>query len=385
MLTAEPCRRSSPDSTHTWAPRYTGGVNPRSHLVLTGLAAASATALIAVLSFGGKPPAGAKPAPELPAASASAAAPAQNVSPLERSKRGVVVLERSGRAAALGLVLANDGRILTSLSSLGDGNGVDARYADGSVVNVRVGHSDRTWDLALLVPQVGRWSEGLVAANVDPMKLGSAIKMFTLARGKPALSSVVLKTRTDLIGGDAEVLRDALELSTRVPAADMGSPIVDDQGRVIALVSKACAPAAGDGGVGPCRPVAYGAPVEALRQFLRSAPANAIPPAPWLGIQGAAAATPMFRGVRVVSVHPDSPAGEAGIRGGSETAADVIISVDGLPVQTPEKVAEIVRTRAVGDKVEVIVLRDGRLRVVIVTLRAASSGRASNATPATTR
>jgi serine protease Do len=383
MLTAQGARRSSAGSTPAWAPRYTGTVNARSHLVLTALAAASATALIAALSFGGKPPAKAPPE-QLPAASASAPSHS-SASALERAKRGVVVLERGGRPAALGLVLANDGRILSSLSSLGDGNGIDARYADGSVVNVRVGHSDRTWDLALLVPQVGRWSEGLTAASVDPMKLGSSIKMFTSNRGKPAISSVVLKSRTDLIGGDQEVLRDALELSTRVPATDMGSPIIDEQGRVIALVSKACLPPAGDAGVGPCRPVAYGAPVEALRQFLRSAPANAIPPAPWLGIQGSAAATPMFRGVRVVSVHPESPAGEAGVHGGSESEADVIISVDSVPVQTPEKVAEIVRTRAVGDKVEVIVLRDGRLRVVTVTLRAAPSGRPAGSTPAAIR
>ena len=253
MLTSQDARRSSAGSTPAWAPRYTGAVNSRSHLVLTALAVASATVLIGALSFGGKPPAKTT-APELPSPSASAAAPASAVSPLERAKRGVVVLERGGRAVSLGLVLANDGRILSALSTLGDGNGIDARYADGSITNVRVGHSDRTWDLALLVPQVGRWSEGLVAANVDPMKLGSSIKMFTLNRGKPAISSVVLKARTDLIGGDQEVLRDALELSTRATATDMGSPIIDEQGRVIALVSKACLPPTGDAGAGTMPP-----------------------------------------------------------------------------------------------------------------------------------
>ena len=384
MPTANFAQRSSTSDPLVWAPRYTQGVNARRHLPLPAIAVALATALVAAISFGGRPPA-APPRHAEAAASATASAPSAppSIAPLERARRGVVVIERAGRPIALGFVLNGDGRMLSTLSALGDGNSIDARYADGSVVNVRVGHSDRTWDLALLVPQVGRWSEGLTAASGDPIKLGSQIRVFTQVRGRAAVSSVVLKGRSDLVGGDGEVLRDAIEISTRVPASDYGAPIVDERGQVVALVSKACAQTGAD--AGPCRAVAYGAPTEVLRQFLRSAPANAIPPAPWLGIQGTAAATPQMRGVRVVSVHSESPAGDAGLKGGAENEADIIISVDGVPVQTPEKVAEVVRTRAVGDKVEVIVLREGRLRVVSVTLRASPSGRPAGAGPAATR
>jgi serine protease Do len=357
-------------------------VKNRHHLLLPAFAAAACTALIAAVSSGGRPPSPPNPATTSAHAPASSSAPAPAVAPLERARRGVVVLEKQGRQLCLGFVLAADGRVLSNLSALGDGNGIDARYADGSVVNVRVGHSDRTWDVALLVPQVGRWAEGLTASSDDPLKLGSRIRMFTHARGRTAVSSVVLKARSELTGGDGELLRDALELSSRVPATDMGSPIVDEHGQVLAMVSKACA-ASSDAGT--CKPVAYGAPIEALRQFLRSAPANAIPPAPWLGIQGMAAPAALIRGVRVVSVHPESPAGEAGIRGGAENDADVIIAVDGVPVQTPEKVAEVVRTRAVGDKVEVIVLREGRLRVLTVALRASPSTRPAGSAPAPAR
>ena len=381
MLTAQPDQRSDQLDPHLSAPRYTRSVNTRHHLFGPAVAAAAATVLAAALSSGARPPSRARAADSAQAPSASAPAPA--VSPLERARRGVVILEKQGRPLALGFVLAADGRVLSTLSALGDGNSIDARYADGSVVNVRVGHSDRTWDLALLVPQVGRWSEGLIASPSDPLKLGSRIRMFTQVRGKTNVASVVLKSRSDLTGGDGEILRDALEVSSRVPGTDLGSPIVDEQGQVVALVSKACTPTGGDAGA--CRSVAYGAPIETLRQFLRSAPANAIPPAPWLGIQGTAASTPLMRGVRVVSVHPESPAAEAGLRGGGERDADVIISVDGTPVQTPEKVAEAVRTRAVGDKVEVIVLREGKLRVLTVTLRASPSVRSAGPTPAPAR
>ncbi len=85
---------------------------------------------------------------------------AKPVSAEEKAARGVVVIERAGQALALGAVLSGDGRILSSLSPLGSGNDLDVRFADGTSARVKLGHHDRAWDLALLVPQSGRWPEG---------------------------------------------------------------------------------------------------------------------------------------------------------------------------------------------------------------------------------
>ena len=280
-----------------------------------------------------------------------------------------MIVERSGRPIGLGIVLANDGRILTALSAVGDGNGIDARYADGSVVNVRVGHSDRAWDLALLVPQAGRWEDGLSAATQDPLQAGSRIRTFTQRNRQLRLVSVVLQGRGELIGGDAAVLRDALQINTQVPPTDVGAPLVDDRGQVMALVARACTPS-NQPGNRTCKPTAFGVPVDVLKQFLRAAPANAVPPSPWLGIQGVPAETPLVRGVRVVGVHPDSPASLAGLQGSDDTSqADVIVAVDGTPVPSPERLAALVRERAVGDQVELIVLRQGKFRVIKLLLR----------------
>ncbi len=284
-----------------------------------------------------------------------------------------MIVERSGRPIGLGIVLANDGRILTALSAVGDGNGIDARYADGSVVNVRVGHSDRAWDLALLVPQAGRWEDGLSAATQDPLQAGSRIRTFTQRNRQLRLASVVLQGRGELIGGDAAVLRDALQINTQVPPTDVGAPLVDDHGQVMALVARACTPS-NQPGNRTCKPTTFGVPVDVLKQFLRAAPANAVPPSPWLGIQGVPAETPLVRGVRVVGVHPDSPASLAGIQGSDDTSqADVIVAVDGTPVPSPERLAALVRERAVGDQVELIVLRQGKFRVIKLLLRNAPS------------
>lgn len=349
----------------TW--RYTWAVSFRLHVHRTlaaGLVMSSVLGTAAAEP--GRPPATTPPAP-----SADADKPART--PLDEARDGVVVIERRGRPVGLGFVLTGDGRVLTSLSVIGDGNHVDARYADGSLVGLKVGHSDRVWDLALLVPQVGRWEGGLRASTADPLAQGSHIRTFA-KRGRAAqVASVVLKGRTELLGGDGELLRDAIEITTRIPASDMGAPLVDEQGRVLGLVGNACKPVEGKPDA-PCRPVAYGVPLDALRQFLRSAPANAIPPSPWLGIQGVAATTPVARGVRVVHVHPSSPAAAALLEDGKDGKGnDIIVAVDGTPVLSPEQLADIVRARAVGDGVQLIVLRAGKFHVVQTTLTAAPS------------
>jgi serine protease Do len=274
-------------------------------------------------------------------------------------------------------VLTGDGRIVTSLSVIGDGNQIDARYADGSLVDVKVGHSDRVWNLALLVPQVGRWETGLRASMADPLAEGSRVRTFTKRGRSVAVASVVLKGRTEMLGGDGEILRDAIEVTTHIPNTDIGAPLVDEEGRVLGVVSSACKPVEGKPDA-PCRTVAYGAPMGALRQFLRNAPPNAAPPSPWLGIQGVGINAPIG-GVRVVHIHPGSPAAAIELQDGQNgKGSDIIVAVDGAPVHSAEMLAEQVRSKAVGDQVQLIVLRAGKFHVLQTALSAAPSTRPSS-------
>jgi len=293
----------------------------------------------------------------------------------ERALRGVVVIERGGQVVGLGGVLGGDGRILTALSSLGHGNNLEVRYADGSVVRVKVGHHDRVWDLALLVPQTGKWKEGLTASLRDPVRQDAQIRSFSAVRGKTAALAVTLRGHRTLLGGDDRQLENVLELSSRIHPQDLGAPLIDEEGRVVGILGRGCAPS--EGGK-PCTPVAFGAPMSAVKSFLRTVPPTAVQPSGWLGIQGVGEAGPVAKGVRVTSIHPDSPAAEAQLKGGDKAAGDMILAVDGVPVTTPEALAEAIRTHAVGEKVPLMVFgADGKYRQVIVALRTAPDPKAA--------
>jgi serine protease Do len=297
--------------------------------------------------------------------------------PLKRARQGVVLLERRGKPVSVGAVLQGDGRILTALSPLGHGNNIDARFADGSVMRVRVGHTDRAWDLALLVPQNGRWTKGLRASRLSPTAAGASLRTFTVVANKQlAPARTIIKGKRTLVGGDSELLRDSLELASRLRSSDLGSPVIDDRGDVVAVIARACAPSKD----ARCTLVPFGVPVSAVKAFLRTVPANAVPPAPWLGIQGKAEDTGTVRGVRVLSVHSGSPAAAAGLRGGSGRAnSDIVVAVEGSPITTPEQLAAAVNQRAVGDTVELLLFGDGKYRQVTVALGPAPGAKVSPA------
>jgi serine protease Do len=75
--------------------------------------------------------------------------------------------------------------------------------------------------------------------------------------------------------------------------------------------------------------------------------------------------------VRVLNVHPKSPAGAAGLKGGTDkNNADTVVAVDGTPVTTPEALAQAINEHAVGDSVQLLLFGRGKFRQVTVQLRA---------------
>lgn len=286
----------------------------------------------------------------------------------ERARDSVVVVERESRPVALGFVLADDGRILTARSPLGeDGASLVIRHPDGSRSPAQIDHADEAWDLALLTTEERPRPEGLAASELGPTQ-GAPLTAFALAGARLRALPVLVREKTSFAGQMARK-GDALELVASLGLNELGTPIVDAEGAVVALSTRGCLLVEGRRGE-VCVPVAVGAPVAVLRRFLSEAPPPA-PKPPWLGARVVADATPYARGLRVQAVRPASPAAKARLRGGPAEKADLVVAVDGVPVATPEALADQIRRRSVGDSVKLLVLGQGRFREVLVVLDAA--------------
>ncbi len=339
--------------------------------------------------------------PSLPGAGAngSAGGGGGGTIDLVQLRRGIVQIEQGGRPMAVGTVLSRDGRVLTSLSGLGSVENPEIRYADNTVVKAKLGHKDKAWDLALLVPQSGKWLDGLMPTDADPA--GLELKAFLPKAGKLAASAINLKGRADARTKEGDALPSVLDLDLKGIPGIPGAPLLDPNGKVVGVLVRACkdtgAPPAeqhekaGGGGKAAapqCSPITIGAPVAALRGFLMKTPAEAVQPAPWLGLGGAPSESGEVKGIRVVGVAPGSPAEKAGLMAAGEHP-DIIVAVDGQPVETPEQLADVIAKRAVGQTVKLLVFsratpngkpdgnaggqneNPGKFREAAVTLRAA--------------
>lgn len=310
-------------------------------------------------------------------------------------RRGLVAVEQGGRITGVGVVLGTDGRILSSLSAA-TGDDVNVKLPDGRTVRAKVGHRDKTTDLALLVLQSGRWTEGLRASEVDPANVSLRAVASTQTNHATTVP-LTLKGRIDARSKDGQTpLAGALDFELPKGATPLaGAPLLDEQGAVMGIFVRACRPASTplvapaspapnmlapakttDGGApgsgGKCTPGWVAAPVSWIRSFLVKTPSEAIAPSPWLGIAGEPGASGTTSGVRVLAVAPQSPAEKAGLKGSSDRAkAHLIVAVDGTPVSTPEKLAEAIAQHAVGDAVKVMILDGEKLKEVAVTLKAA--------------
>jgi serine protease Do len=323
-----------------------------------------------------------------PAAAPPAPAPEASASPqqlFEHVLRGVVALERNGVPMAIGTVLSGDGRVLTALSGLAGADGADVRYADGTLVHAKVGRSDHASDLALLIPASLKWTEGLLASDADPA--GQELRAMLPAHGAhlgPAIASI--KGQVDAHARDSQAALRMFDVEVKgSPVA--GAPLLDASGGVVGVLVRACkgavpaalpAPEEATGTWYPatpapapvhpaCKPVVLGAPVSTIRSFLSHAAAAPATPAPWLGIRGEPEATGSVHGVRVVAVAPSSPAEKAALK----PSGDIIVAVDGHPLDTPEKLAELIGKHVPGDSVKLLVFSGEQFREVNVALRAA--------------
>ena len=300
--------------------------------------------------------------------------------------RGVVGVYVQGKRVALGAVLHGDGRVLTALSALGGASDVELRRADGSRAPAKVLHRDANVDLALLVPQSGVRREGFLASEADPASVPLTIPR-PAASGKPAqadafpsksapppasradafvLARQVFKKKGPGRNASGIPLTDLVQFSDAATATELplpGAPLVDGGGSVIGIAIPAC----DSEKTASCTKIAAAAGIGAIRSFLRSAPASAVPPAGWLGIVGASSNDGRVYGVRVVAVAPQGPAERGGLLAGN----DLVVAVEGHPVETPEGLGASIAGHAPGEVVKLLVFGQNTYREVAVTLRAA--------------
>jgi len=256
-----------------------------------------------------------------------------------------------------GVIVSADGLILTNHHVAGDADRIEVKLADGRVLPAKLVGTDEPTDVAVLRIG-GRGYPAGVLGDSDKVEVGQ----WALAIGNPfglensvTLGIVSARGRRGIVG--AASYEDFIQTDAAVNPGNSGGPLVDIDGEIIGINTAIFSRSGGYQGIG------FAIPSNLARTIQERLVKEGRVTRSWLGVGiqdvtaelAAALGLQEPRGVVVTQVMTDSPAQRAGLRRG-----DVILSLDGRPVENAGDLRNRVAHSPVGSEVAMEVMRAGK-------------------------
>ena len=292
-----------------------------------------------------------------------------------------------------GFVYNTDGYIITNNHVVGDADSITVVFSDGTEADATLVGTDPDSDLAVIKVDVP-------ADKLTPVSLGNSealkVGQFVIAIGNPfgldgsMTSGIVsglgrtLPAEARTISGNQFSIPDIIQTDAAINPGNSGGPLLNLDGNVIGVNTAIATNSGTFSGVG------YAIPAETVQQVVPQLIENGQIEHPWIGISRremnralaeAMNLNPDQRGVLVVEVVANGPSDKAGLQGSNSevtidgiqvaVGGDIIVGIDGQPVvEFDNLLSYIVQKTAVGDTVNLTILRNGTEMQVPVTLEA---------------
>ena len=281
----------------------------------------------------------------------------------------VRVSDGAGIGLGSGFVASRDGYVITNDHVVGSGTGAaTVVFNDGSTSPAKLVGKDPESDIAVI--KVSR-------TDLTPVEFGDSE---TIAVGDPVLAfgtplalantvtagivSAVDRTFRDGDPGGQVRYYAAIQTDAAVNHGNSGGPLVDGSGRVIGVNSVIQSLAADEqtaGNIG----LAFAIPINQAKRVTQEIIDTGKARRTVIGAQVGGARAGAAGGVRLASVDPVGPASDAGLRAG-----DVVLKLDGKPLEEPSDLIALVRKYAPGAVVNVEYRRGSARQSASVTLAA---------------
>ena len=284
----------------------------------------------------------------------------------------------SGGGTGTGFVIDSSGYILTNnhvIADAADGRGsIEVQLNDGTTLDATIVGRDSSYDLAVL--KVNRTGlTALTFGDSDQVAVGDSV----IAIGSPlglsgtvTLGIVSAKDRAVTAGeseGDSSFI-NAIQTDAAINPGNSGGPLVNSAGAVIGvnsaiatLSSSGARTSLQSGSIG----LGFAIPINQARKTADQLIKNGKATYPVVGVS--VDMQYAGDGARIAdtsnAILPGGPAAKAGLRAG-----DLIITFDGRTITTPEELIVAIRSKNVGDKVEIEYIRSGKTLTTSLTLTA---------------
>lgn len=233
------------------------------------------------------------------------------------------------------------------------------RLADGEDVRASVIGRAPQYDLAVLRLARAPNAPALALGESANLRVGQSV----FAIGNPfgldrtLTSGIVSALERRLPTPDGREIADVIQTDAAINPGNSGGPLLDSAGRVIGVNTAIYSPSGAYAGVG------FAVPVDTVRRVVPLLISDGRAPMPGIGIQ-AADQSIMARmgmdGVMVMRVSPGGAAQRAGLRGvdlQTGRPGDVIVGINGKPVNTLADLTNELERVGIGQNVTLSIIR----------------------------
>ena len=286
--------------------------------------------------------------------------------------------DRIENSLGSGVIVATDGIVVTNNHVVEDADDIAVALIDGRVFAARKLLTDKRTDIAVLrINGRGQNLPFIALADSDLVRVGDQV----IAIGNPfGLGQTVTRgivsglARTSIGVSD---FRFFIQTDAAINPGNSGGAQVDMEGRLVGINTAIYSTSGGSQGLG------FAIPSNMVRTILESVIQRKPLVRPWIGLSGRSVppqfssllGLPAGKGVIITGIYKGGPADAAGLGIG-----DVVVSLDGFPVNEFQALRYRIATRTAGGNVNLIVYQQGRFMNVPVALVAPPDVPAANRT-----
>lgn len=255
-----------------------------------------------------------------------------------------------------GTIIDEDGLILTNNHVVGGAEKIGVTLWNNEVLEGTIVGLCAVHDIAV-VKVKGENLSALELGDSDKLRVGQGVyaigNPFGLAGG-PSVTSGVISALHRTIESERGLIENLVQTDASINPGNSGGPLVDAEGKVVAINTAIIPFAQGIG---------FAIPINSAKTCTSDMLAGGVSRRPWLGVIGLTLTReisryyglPIDHGVLVTKIAEGSPAENAGMADG-----DIILEIDNVETRRIEDLVKEIHKRKPGDSVRVYALRGRR-------------------------
>jgi S1-C subfamily serine protease len=272
-----------------------------------------------------------------------------------------------------GFVWDKEGRIVTNYHVVGDAGRVEVTLGDNTVYKgIMVGAAPDKDIAVLQITAPGEVLKPIPLGDSSTLQVGQ--KVFAI--GNPfgldhtITSGIVSALDREITAVTGRTIQGVIQTDAAINPGNSGGPLLDSAGRLIGVNTAIYSPSGANAGIG------FAVPVNVVNKVVPELIRNGRVIEPGIGVTLASekiARRLDIEGLLVIGVQPGSSAAKAGIREtrqvrGKIVLGDIILAVNGVPVNSYDDLRNELERYKIGDEVTLIIMRDGEHAEVKVRL-----------------